>query len=110
MVAEIGQLGSRVAHNSQEHADDIEECEIIEPRFANLVDESESFIHEEEEFADKDAFSDDCLFSQINEIINENFRESQEKILRQRLRLRRAKEREASWAKEIDIKLQQGPN
>lgn len=37
VVTEVGDSESRVAHISQERADDYEEGEIIQPRIANLA-------------------------------------------------------------------------
>lgn len=60
-------------------------------------------IPEDNELVDKDAFSNDCLYYRVGELINTDFIVSQKQIERRKMRLKSVAEREVKRAKLIDI-------
>ena len=93
----------------------LEEGEIDEPYVPEYVDEvftneeftaDEAQVDEEDEFADEYAFHDDCLLSEVKEIISKDIQVTQDLMKRKLERVRKALERRE---REKYVILKEGP-
>ena len=93
----------------------LEEGEIYEPYVPEYVERvftakeftaDEAQVDEEDEFADEYAFHDDCLLSEVDEIISKNIQDAHDLQKRKLERVRKALERKE---REKDVILKEGP-
>ena len=93
----------------------LEEGEIDEPYVPEYVEKvftveeftaDKAQVNEEDEFAGKYAFHNDCLFSGVDEVISSNIQEAQDLLRRKLERVRKALERKE---REKDVILKEGP-